>query len=204
MNGQAFGCGQCLPCRVNRRRIWTHRIMLEAAQYHDNSFVTLTYDEEKLPVDLSVTPRTLQLFMKRLRKVYPNRIRYFGVGEYGDQTMRPHYHLALFNFASCARGQTVASPRRKSTLQMNCPSIVLLLTLSDVSISFSCLHDTAGTGHSQMPAHSSILVYGNSMPMSYTNWPNAATAHSTGSATRSNRPTAVSTRAKSHCSLLLN
>ena len=106
MNGQAFGCGQCLPCRVNRRRIWTHRIMLEAAQYKDNSFVTLTYDEEKLPSDLSVSPRTLQLFMKRLRKVYPVKLRYFGCGEYGDQTMRPHYHLALFNFASCERGQT--------------------------------------------------------------------------------------------------
>ena len=106
MNGQAFGCGQCLPCRVNRRRIWTHRIMLEAAQYKDNSFVTLTYDEEKLPSDLSVSPRVLQLFMKRLRKAYPVKLRYFGCGEYGDQTMRPHYHLALFNFASCERGQT--------------------------------------------------------------------------------------------------
>ena len=106
MNGQAFGCGQCLPCRVNRRRIWTHRIMLEAAQYSDNSFVTLTYDEEKLPSDLSVSPKILSAFVKRLRKAYPNRLCYFGVGEYGDQTMRPHYHLALFNFASCARGQT--------------------------------------------------------------------------------------------------
>lgn len=106
MNGQAFGCGQCLPCRINRRRIWTHRIMLEASQYSDNAFVTLTYDDEHLPADMSVSPRVVQLFMKRLRKKWPTKIRYFACGEYGDQTMRPHYHLAVFNLPPCERGIT--------------------------------------------------------------------------------------------------
>lgn len=80
--------------------------MLEAAQYTDNCFLTMTYSDEYLPSNLSVSPRTLSLFMKRLRKSWPDKIRYFGCGEYGDTTMRPHYHLALFNFPSCIRGQT--------------------------------------------------------------------------------------------------
>lgn len=80
--------------------------MLEAAQYSDNCFATLTYDDEHMPADLSVRPRELQLFMKRLRKSWPNKLRYFGVGEYGDGTMRPHYHLAIFGLPSCQRGIT--------------------------------------------------------------------------------------------------
>lgn len=72
--------------------------MLEANQWESNSFVTLTYDDEHLPANRSVDPRDMQLFLKRLREnVYPRRVRFYGVGEYGDVTYRPHYHLALFN-----------------------------------------------------------------------------------------------------------
>ena len=80
--------------------------MLEAAQYEDNAFVTLTYSDECLPEDMSVRPRELQLFMKRLRKAFPGRIRYFGVGEYGDTTERPHYHLAIFGMPTCRYART--------------------------------------------------------------------------------------------------
>lgn len=104
INGGAFGCGQCTSCRINRRRVWTHRIMLEAAQFEDNAFVTLTYDEENTPADQSVTPKELTNFIKRLRYEWPGKVRYFACGEYGDSTFRPHYHVALFNFPSCRRG----------------------------------------------------------------------------------------------------
>lgn len=64
-----------------------------------NSFVTLTYDDQHLPTNYSVDVRELQLFMKRLRKSLPGRkIRFFACGEYGDQTLRPHYHLLIFNY----------------------------------------------------------------------------------------------------------
>lgn len=122
-SGRAFGCGQCLPCRVNKQRIWTHRILLEAAQYEDNSFVTLTYDDKHLPEDGSLVPLHLRNFLDFLRKGYKStqeglgvsadqlrRFRFFAVGEYGDQSGRPHYHLVLFNFPSCGRGITRYMP----------------------------------------------------------------------------------------------
>jgi len=80
-------------------------MMLEAAQYADNCFATLTYRPESLPEDMSVQPRVLSLFLKRLRK-QSGKVRYFGVGEYGDQSGQPHYHLALFNFPTCVYGRT--------------------------------------------------------------------------------------------------
>lgn len=112
-NGRAYGCGQCMPCRYNRRRIWMHRIMLEAEQYERNAFLTLTYADEYLPPGGSVHPEHLQSFVKRLRgRVSPERFRFFGVGEYGDSSWRPHYHVALFNFESCRWGQSRYSRSR--------------------------------------------------------------------------------------------
>lgn len=92
-----FGCGQCLPCRINRRRQWMWRQYLEGLCHAENSFVTLTYDDEHLPDKGVLVPRDLQLFLKSLRKcISPVRVRYFAVGEYGEDNKRPHYHLSLF------------------------------------------------------------------------------------------------------------
>lgn len=95
-----YGCGQCMPCRINRRRLWTGRLLLEARQHASSSFVTLTYDEEEVPDDGSLRPEDTQRFLKRLRKLVPVQLRYFLVGEYGDVTWRPHYHAALFGLPS--------------------------------------------------------------------------------------------------------
>lgn len=113
--GPAYGCGQCMPCRYNRRRIWKHRIILEAALHESNSFVTLTYDDEHIPADGSLDPAHVRDWLKRLRKaVSPSRFRFFLVGEYGDTTQRPHYHAGLFGFPSCIYGQSTYSGNRKS------------------------------------------------------------------------------------------
>lgn len=81
--------------------------MLESNLHTDNAFVTLTYSDENLPEDGSLVPRHVQTFLKRLRKaVQPARLRFFCVGEYGDRTSRPHYHIALFGYPACHRGRT--------------------------------------------------------------------------------------------------
>lgn len=90
-----FGCGQCMPCRLNRRRLWTSRLMLEARRHKHSVFLTLTYKPEEYPKDASVSVREMQLFLKKLRKSVGS-CRYYVVGEYGDRSGRAHYHLALF------------------------------------------------------------------------------------------------------------
>lgn len=111
--GRAYGCGQCMPCRLNKRRLWTHRLMLEAAQYEDNAFVTLTYADENLPVDGNLVPADVQKWLKRVRKgIEPHRIRFFVVGEYGETSFRPHYHAALFNYPGCYYGVSEYSSRK--------------------------------------------------------------------------------------------
>lgn len=93
---EEYPCGKCDSCRVTRRRLWTTRLLLEAQNHSEMCFVTLTYSDEKLPPDRSVQVRDVQLFLKRLRERTLSRLRYFAVGEYGDHTFRPHYHVLLF------------------------------------------------------------------------------------------------------------
>lgn len=99
-----------------------HRICLEASQYEENAFVTLTYDEEHLPEGGTLVPRDLQLFLKRLRKsIEPRKVRFFAVGEYGDETFRPHYHLGLFGYPGCRKG--VTNTRRDGTCCSVCDGL---------------------------------------------------------------------------------
>lgn len=103
-------CGKCVGCRLEYSRQWANRCLLEL-EYHDAAyFVTLTYDDYHVPrryysdpntgvaeVSLSLCPRDVTLFLKRLRKSFSgDRIRYFYCGEYGPSTWRPHYHLIIF------------------------------------------------------------------------------------------------------------
>lgn len=71
--------------------------MHESKLYQDNCFITLTYSDQAVPTDFSVNLRHWQLFMKRLRKSLPQRLRFFACGEYGDENLRPHYHAIIFN-----------------------------------------------------------------------------------------------------------
>nr|AOV86344.1 putative replication protein VP4 [uncultured virus] len=98
----AHGCGQCLPCRISQRRLWTHRMMLESLEHEHSSFITLTYSDDHIPESGSLDPKHVQDWLKAIRRrVEPTRLRYFLVGEYGDETFRPHYHVALFGYEPC-------------------------------------------------------------------------------------------------------
>ena len=77
-------CGKCIGCRLEHSRSWAVRCVHEAYMYENNCFVTLTYDDEHLPLTgdgLATLQRNdLTLFLKRLRKRYSHKIRYFGRG----------------------------------------------------------------------------------------------------------------------------
>ncbi len=105
-------CGQCLGCRLDRSLMWAMRITHEASLYENtygNCFCTFTYrskdecnqDQLKkghyVPEDYSLNYHHFRDFVKRLRRQFPQKIRYFHCGEYGDENLRPHYHACLFN-----------------------------------------------------------------------------------------------------------
>lgn len=91
-------CGGCVGCRLEYSRQWAVRVMHEASLYEHNEFVTLTYRDEDLPDHCSLRVEDWQKFMKRLKRRCGDRsIRFYGCGEYGDTTFRPHYHAILFD-----------------------------------------------------------------------------------------------------------
>lgn len=110
------GCGRCMPCRINRRRLWSTRLLLESVSHASSSFVTLTYQPDAVPKDGSLRPDHVQAWLKRLRKIIsPQKIRYFVSGEYGDHSERPHYHAILFGYNGCLQGRTDHTVKRCCT-----------------------------------------------------------------------------------------
>lgn len=91
-------CGQCIGCRLEHSRQWAVRCVHESKMHEFNTFLTLTYNPENLPHGGTLVRRDPQLFMKRLRDEFGAGIRFYGCGEYGEQSRRPHYHIILFNF----------------------------------------------------------------------------------------------------------
>lgn len=108
-------CGQCIECRLQRSRRWADRCMLELGYHESSYFITLTYDNAHIPKNplydeetgevyaenATLVKKDLQDFMKRLRRAYEykgyeNKLRFFACGEYGSQTLRPHFHLIVF------------------------------------------------------------------------------------------------------------
>ena len=108
-------CGQCIPCKVNKKRRWLCRLLLESKSAGSTQFLTLTYSPEEQP--LCEDPETGELlgtivkshvqdYIKALRQRLSRipwytsstapQVRYFAVGEYGTKSERPHYHLILF------------------------------------------------------------------------------------------------------------
>lgn len=97
-------CGKCIACRLESARQTAVRCVHEASLYKNNSFITLTYDDEHLG-DGRLRYRDFQLFVKRLREEVRcsdeqenKRISVFVTGEYGDRRKRPHWHALVFNW----------------------------------------------------------------------------------------------------------
>lgn len=97
---------------MDRSISWSVRCQHESQCWENNAFLTLTYDDEHLPWDGSLSGEEPRLFIRYLRRhltgvqLAPpecpfnggrSPIRYFGCGEYGTKRGRAHYHLLLFN-----------------------------------------------------------------------------------------------------------
>jgi len=95
--------------------MWAIRCVHEAQSHELNCFVTLTYADDKIPPGGTLVKKHFQDFMKRLRKLHKLPVRYFHCGEYGETTLRPHYHAILFGIdfadkklhSKNAQGQTL-------------------------------------------------------------------------------------------------
>lgn len=91
----SVACGQCIGCRLRRASDWRLRCEHEASLHAKNCFVTLTYRPGNCPPGFSLCYADVQKFFKRVRwKV--GQFRFFMCGEYGPETLRPHYHACLF------------------------------------------------------------------------------------------------------------
>lgn len=110
---EIFPCKKCVACQNMNRFHWTKRMFYESKKWDYTYFITLTFNNENLPLELSV--KDIQKFIKYLRnKISPYEIveykgkkfrkydysvwplKYFATGEYGEKRKRPHYHLIIF------------------------------------------------------------------------------------------------------------
>lgn len=90
-------CGQCIECRLAYSREWAIRITHEMRMHERSCMLTLTYNDEHLPKHGQLHKEHLQKFFKRLRfNLQLQNIKYVAVGEYGDISRRPHFHVCLF------------------------------------------------------------------------------------------------------------
>lgn len=97
-----LSCRKCVSCLKVRSMTLAVQLGCELqTTIGESQFITLTYDPEHLPQGHTLNKIHPQLFLKSLRnwltKHYPGiKIRYKLVGEYGENSFRPHYHLAIF------------------------------------------------------------------------------------------------------------
>ena len=108
-------CGKCPECLQNYYKMWAVRGSRELLRWSSSVFVTLTYSDEHLPADRSLKKEDVQDFLKRLKKYFgsskENPIRQIYCGEYGEKTLRPHYHLIIFNCDFADKKKLYISPQ---------------------------------------------------------------------------------------------
>lgn len=119
---QLVPCGKCESCRIDHSRDWATRVFHEMQVSRIGCFLTLTIDDKHMIREgftrienkkevyyppYSIYKRSLQLFLKRLRKaislkegrkVHHQKFRYLGCGEYGEKYLRPHYHMVIMGY----------------------------------------------------------------------------------------------------------
>ncbi len=103
VNGYFVPCRKCPECVVQRQNEWIFRIKSEMKNHKYAYFNTFTYNDLSIPENVSnetgeITQTLkygdLQNFFKKLRKRAVD-VKYYAVGEYGEKTIRPHYHAII-------------------------------------------------------------------------------------------------------------
>lgn len=95
-------CGKCPACLARRTSAWSFRLLQEDKVASCALFITLTYDNDHVNISpngfMTLVKKDWQDFMKRVRFASPTlpKIKYYCAGEYGSQTMRPHFHAIIF------------------------------------------------------------------------------------------------------------
>jgi len=118
-------CGKCLPCLIKRKAQWSYRMVEEMRISSSAYFVTLTYEEKNVPwaeEGYTVNKNDHFAFIKELKRLEKpkqlkqrnyisehelykfrtgqssgQKLKYYGISEYGDRLGRPHWHYILFN-----------------------------------------------------------------------------------------------------------
>lgn len=104
-----YPCGKCIVCKEKKRKQWALRMLSESIFHKSSFFVTLTYADEHLSFAPSGYATLSKLdyknFLRRLRYLLGFAPRFFGCGEYGSESFRPHYHFILFFDSALSRNQ---------------------------------------------------------------------------------------------------
>ena len=90
-------CGHCINCRKNHSRDFAIRAVCESMYHKENCFLTLTYDDDHLPHSVNDMKDDFNYFIKDLRNL-GYKIRYYGCGEFGETSNRPHLHIVIFGY----------------------------------------------------------------------------------------------------------
>ncbi len=147
-------CRKCVGCGESIARDWSVRCFHEALLHTEKWFdavarittsvpksciVTLTYNDEHLLHDRCLDHSVIQRFLKRIRirrsraharakrPGKPPPLRYFGCGEYGGKTFRPHYHFIIYGesfddrYHLTDRGKDLAGSFTLDELWSQCP-----------------------------------------------------------------------------------
>ena len=117
---QPFPCRKCIPCLLHRQKAWVSRLVEELRNHPFNYFVTLTYDDEHVPVtedgEMCFNKQHFIKLNQDMRKRFQQgklrnpvsdvllgspefielpkdvKYKYYITTEYGPTTFRPHAH----------------------------------------------------------------------------------------------------------------
>lgn len=106
-------CGRCTNCKIQIAKEWALRCCLELPYWEKSIFTTLTFRDSEM-TDPSIHKKELSDFFHNVRndlRKSKQKIKILGCGEYGDESMRKHYHAIIFG---------LGMSNEKITISHNC------------------------------------------------------------------------------------